>query len=338
MGSVTIGGVAIAAGEKKRISLGPVRLPSGTRIEIPCIVARGARSGPTLVVSGATHGDEIVGTAAVIQLMREIDPASLAGTLIGIPVVNIPAFDAATYLTPYDHRNMASPIYWEPKPEGTLTERLGASLSPVYRMADGYLDLHGNREPCAPMQMLFLSACKDDDTAKRTIAVADAFGLTPVDMSDPVAHPAWLGPVNDYAVPAALANGIPALMVELTKADTTLAADIGVRGCRNVMKHLGMIEGSVETQRIPALPGRYRYWGALSTQQGGLLWPQVDAGTLVRKGQTLVEVTDLWGDVVETIASPEDGFVWRFHGAHYGSGTHVAAPGADIGFFGAREG
>lgn len=334
MAALVVGESKTPPGTLNRTLLGAVKLPSGTKIEIPCIVANGAEPGPTLVISGATHGIEVVGTGAVIQAMRQLDPKKLRGAVIAIPVANIPAFDQSAYVTPQDGRNMASPIYWKSKPNGSLTERMGALLAPVYKSASCYIDLHGNREPAAPMLMLFLSACKDREVANRTIAIGDAFGLTPVDMSDPVAHPDWVGPVNDYSVPVALSNGVPALMVELTRSDTVLDSAIGARGVLNVMKHLGMIDGELEPQT--RLPGRYRYWGAFSTSVGGIVWPKVKPGDLIQPKQPIAEITDLWGDVLEVVESPGVGFVWAFLGALYGGATHAVPPGADIGFFGER--
>lgn len=338
MTPLKIGSTQIQPGTVGRTVLGSLRYPSGATIGIPCMVARGAHDGPTLVVSGATHGNEIAGTGAVIRLMQSIDPVTLSGTVIAVPVVNVPAFNQGEYSTPQDGRNMASRIYWNFDQRGTVTARLGAILGPIYQMADCYIDLHGNREPCAPMSMLFLSCAKDAGVRERTMALGDAFGVTPVDMSDPVAHPDWVGPADQYSVPVAMENGIPALMVELSKSHTVLDAERGRKGVMNVMRSLGMIAGGVEPQEPAALPGRYRYWGSLNAQAAGLLWPKVAPGALVGKGETVAEITDLYGDVLETVVSPAEGFLWSFNGALYGGGTHALPEGSDIGFFAERVG
>ena len=336
MKSLKIGTSDIAQGTKGRASLGSLRHPTGDAFGIPCIVAHGVQDGPTLVVSGATHGNEIAGTGAIIRLMQAIDPAKLRGSVIAIPVVNIPAFNQGEYATPQDGRNMASRIYWDVNPRGTLTDRLGALLGPIYQMASAYIDLHGNREPCAPMSMLFLSSARDARVRDQTIAIADAFGVTPVDMSDPVAHPDWVGPPDQYAVPSALEKGVPALMVELVRSHTVSDAERGRKGVMNVIRKLAMIEGPAEQQDPAALPGRYRYWGSIGAQAAGLLWPRVNPGALLAKGDIVAEITDLYGDVLETIVSPADGFLWSFNGAHYGGGTHALPEGSDIGFFAER--
>lgn len=336
MKALTVGSSSTAPGSKSRMVLGSVHLPSGIATGIPCIVANGVEEGPTLVVSGATHGNEIAGTAATIELMRTLDPQRMRGAVIAIPVANPLALDQGSYVTPQDGRNMASRIYWGANPNGTMTERLGAILSPIYRRADYYIDIHGNHEPAAPMCMLFLSCSRDADVREKTIKLGNAFGVTPVDMSDPIAHPAWVGSVDQYPVPVALANGIPALMVELVSSHTVLDASRGRKGVMNVMKELKMMEGSREAQEPAALPGRYHYWGSLAATAAGLAWPCVAPGKLVAKGDPLVEITDIWGDVLETLTSPTEGFLWSINGAQYGDRTHAVPEGSDLGFFAER--
>ena len=333
MKALTIGSASTAPGSKSRMVLGSVHLPSGITTGIPCIVVNGVEEGPTLVVSGATHGNEIAGTAAVIELMRMLDPQRMRGAVIAIPVANPLALDQGSYVTPQDGRNMASRIYWGANPNGTMTERLGAILSPIYQRADYYIDIHGNHQPAAPMSMLFLSCSRDADVRAKTIKLGDAFGVTPVDMSDPIAHPAWVGSVDQYPVPVAMANGIPALMVELVSSHTALDASRGRKGVMNVMKELKMMDGLKEEQDPPALPGRYHYWGSLAANAAGSAWPRVAPGKLIDKGDPVVEITDLWGDVLETLRSPAEGFLWSINGAQYGDRTHAVPEGSDLGFF-----
>ena len=57
------------------------------------MVANGVEEGKTLVLSGATHGNEIAGTAAIIEVMRALDPQQMRGAVIAIPVANPLALD-----------------------------------------------------------------------------------------------------------------------------------------------------------------------------------------------------------------------------------------------------
>src|SRR5688572_27458139 len=66
------------------------------RVRVPLYVACARRPGTTIVAVGGTHGDEYEGPVGLKNLIRELDPARLvAGRLIVIPVLNVPAFRTA---------------------------------------------------------------------------------------------------------------------------------------------------------------------------------------------------------------------------------------------------
>ena len=61
-------------------------------INIPVMVARGYEDGPTLGLTAALHGNELNGISVVQRLFREVAVSELRGTIIGVPVVNVPSF------------------------------------------------------------------------------------------------------------------------------------------------------------------------------------------------------------------------------------------------------
>ena len=64
----------------------------GNPINIPIIVAKGEKDGPILGITAAVHGNELNGISVIQRLFRELDIEDLSGTVVGIPVVNIPSF------------------------------------------------------------------------------------------------------------------------------------------------------------------------------------------------------------------------------------------------------
>ncbi|MDF1748574.1 MAG: succinylglutamate desuccinylase/aspartoacylase family protein, partial [Alphaproteobacteria bacterium] len=50
------------------------------------VIAQG--EGPTLLVTGGTHGDEYPGPVAIMRLIQDLDIQSLSGRLILIPALN----------------------------------------------------------------------------------------------------------------------------------------------------------------------------------------------------------------------------------------------------------
>src|SRR5437899_3042027 len=69
---------------------------AGPPIPWTLLVARGARPGKTLLVTAGVHGDEYEGMEAIRRLFAGLDPAEMVGAVVGLPVVNVPAYHAIT--------------------------------------------------------------------------------------------------------------------------------------------------------------------------------------------------------------------------------------------------
>src|ERR1041385_2313745 len=100
MNAFELGEVRVAPGTAWKGMLGGVSLFPAVRVAIPAVVVHGASAGPTLVATAAAHGQEIVGTGALIETVRRIDPAKLRGTLVAITVANPLAAMNGSYATP----------------------------------------------------------------------------------------------------------------------------------------------------------------------------------------------------------------------------------------------
>src|SRR5712692_7244025 len=77
------------------------------RLRVPLGVVIGPRPGPTIVAIGGTHGDEYEGPVGLKNLLNELVADDVvAGRLIVIPVLNVPAFLAGQRESPLDGGNM----------------------------------------------------------------------------------------------------------------------------------------------------------------------------------------------------------------------------------------
>jgi predicted deacylase len=334
----THGDLEVAAGARGHGILGEVPQASGATIRVPYLVVNGAQDGPTFVAIAGSHGNEVVGTGAVIEFARSIDPAELSGTVIAVPVVNIPGMAAGVYVSPVDGINMSGPLYWDAAAGGSTSQQLGALTGSVLERADYVVDVHGNNEPCSPMSMLFLEEARDAETAKVAVRMAEAFGVTPVDMSAPTAHPAWLGPSSVYPAATALGRGVPGLMVELNGARTLDDSARGARGLTSILRELGMLPAADTTEVDDTwLPGNFGYWGAIEAKEAGIVWVRHPAGVPFKAGDLLLEITDLYGEVLEEVRSPVDGFCWWYPGAPFGQSTHAIPAGSTVALIAERR-
>jgi hypothetical protein len=103
IGRITYDGGAVAPGEPANVRYTVSETYLGDPVRIPVTVVNGDREGPTLFLSAAAHGDELNGIEIVREVAHEWDHADLRGTLICMPVLNVPGFIAQErYLPIYD--------------------------------------------------------------------------------------------------------------------------------------------------------------------------------------------------------------------------------------------
>src|ERR1035437_7995267 len=112
------------------------------RVRVPLGVVCGPRPGPTIVAIGGTHGDEYEGPVGLKNLHNELTAADMiAGRLIVIPVLNVPAFQAGQRESPLDGGNMNRAFPGDAR--GTLTRRIARFVSDeVLTRSDVVIDIH----------------------------------------------------------------------------------------------------------------------------------------------------------------------------------------------------
>ena len=116
-----------------------------------------------------------------------------------------------------------------------------------------------------------------------------------------------------------LDHGIPAITPEFEgaydlKFSNEPTIEVAVRGLLNVLKHMGMISGKVEKQKEVLVLGdakpNYTFQGMTKANRGGIVHRLVDTGVKLKKGTSIAEIYNSYGDVLETIKMPMDGYVW----------------------------
>ncbi len=76
--------------------------------------------GPTVTFTGGSHGDEYEGPIALLKLARGLRAADVAGRVVIVPALNLPAVRSATRRSPVDGRNMN--LVFPGNRDGTVTE------------------------------------------------------------------------------------------------------------------------------------------------------------------------------------------------------------------------
>jgi predicted deacylase len=280
----------------------------------PVISFAGAKPGPMLFVNAGVHGGEYPAVEAVIRLSKTLDPKKNSGTVILMPVLNLPAFRMRTpFVCPIDNVNPNRVFPGDAR--GSYSEQMTHALINEFVVhADAYVDLHGGDIPEALLAFVIcrseagLADHKARDVAARSKQMALAFGLPYVlTVSKPVQPGKGL---SSYA--AAAEKGIPAILAEAGGVGQMQedAVELLCRGVTNVMRHLGMIAAE-----HPHLKGEEGSATVLTkfewvyAKSSGVWYPKVIPGDVVNKGEQIGTVGDLFGETLERVKSPVNGVV-----------------------------
>lgn len=126
-GPLIIGTGVAGPGEIARCGIPVGRDIYGNEISIPIVIINGAKSGPTLWLNGATHGDEAEGAVSIFKLLEWINPAELRGAIVACPAMNPEAFEAASRGNPLDMKAYDMNRIYPGDADGQPTERIAAA-------------------------------------------------------------------------------------------------------------------------------------------------------------------------------------------------------------------
>lgn len=290
---IKIGGVEVAAGNRKTIDLPITDLSTHIPITMPVEIVHGRRDGPRLFVCAAIHGDEINGVEIVRRLLRISALKRLRGTLIAVPIVNVPGFLTQSRYLP-DRRDLNRSFPGSKR--GSLASRLAnIFLEQVVGNATHGIDLHTgaiHRDNFPQIR----GNLDDPETEK----LARAFGV-PVIINTGIRDGSLRGAATDCGVPVIVYEAGEALRFD----EPCIRA--GVKGVTRVMRALGMLPGSNLLKPQRRIVIRSSTW--VRAPKSGLVRMNVALGQQVKQGDTLGLVADPFGENEVTVDCPADGVV-----------------------------
>jgi uncharacterized protein len=302
--SLNFPGVKIEPGRFTRASVPCAYLPDSSVVSIPLSILAGQNDGPTLWVSAAMHGTEITGTEVIRRLLREsLDPTKLRGIVVASPILSPLAYNSHQMNTPQDGYNLNRVFPGDPKM--LLSHRLANLIyTKLVKPCDYVIDLHANPSPA--MQFSIVKEGADPSVNKKSRELAAAFGITTIEML--YEHEKHR---TGTMTSCAMDDGKPSLVLELVywRRIDEVSVQTGVRGLLNVMKKIGMIDGAIEEQKDTLVIKGPLSRIELTANKGGLVFWHKTAGEKVRAREKIGIVRDPWGDVVEEVRSPVDGWV-----------------------------
>lgn len=256
----------------------------------PVLVVNGVNAGPTLCLTGTIHGDELNGIEIIRQTMYDLDPEKLSGSVVGIPIVNLPGFQQGSRYLP-DRRDLNR--HFPGRPNGSLADRIAHSLfENIIRHCDMLVDIH-----TGSLKRTNLPQLRADMNNSTVAEFTRGFDRMAVVHS--TGSPGMLRT-------AAVNAGIRAVTLEAGESHRIQEhqIDAGVNSLTSLMEKQGMISRMF----VWGDPQPVYYNSAwVRANHGGILFSEVKLGAKVSKGQILGYIADPITNAQYPIHSSSDG-------------------------------
>ncbi|ELZ66779.1 hypothetical protein C457_12109 [Haloferax prahovense DSM 18310] len=293
----TYNGGKVEPGETQDIRYGISETYLGDPVRIPVTIINGERSGPTVFLSAAAHGDELNGIEVVREVAYEWDLSDLAGTLVCMPVMNVPAFLAQQrYLPIYDRDLNRS---FPGSETSTGAKRMAHRIYQNFiAPCDLGIDFHTSTR--GRTNMLHVRADMSDPPVAR---LANAFGSHVI--IDSSGSSGMLRTESS-------ASGTPAITVEMGEAHRFQREliDEALAGVESVFAEYGLRETSTVNWpgwRTVISDENEKTW--LRADAGGIVDMHHDRGALVHEGDRICTITNPFKDDNVTVVAPFTGLL-----------------------------
>ena len=242
--------------------------------------------GPTVIFTGANHGDEYEGPIALWWLSNELKSKDIRGRVIIVPAMNYPAFKAGKRTSPIDGGNMNRTF--PGRPDGTITEIIADYFNRVLLpIADYVADMHSGGKTLDFVPFACAHVLEDKHQQARCIAAMEAFNapysLMLLELDSAKMYDTAAEKMGKVFIGTELGGGGSA-------SATTVA--IAKRGILNLLKHAGILSG--EPERGPSIslvtPDHRSF---VTSEHSGLLEMCVDLGADVKNGEVIALVHDI---------------------------------------------
>ncbi|WP_046757896.1 succinylglutamate desuccinylase/aspartoacylase family protein [Kordia jejudonensis] len=265
----------------------------GTPISIPVIVAKGAKEGKTVGITAAVHGNELNGISVIQKLFSELDTRELKGTIVGIPVVNVPSYirNQRRFIDDVD-LNHIMPGAEFGNVSHVYTWRV---VNKIINQFDYLLDLHTASN--GRVNSYYVRADMNDVTVQKMALLQNA----QIIVHNPPSDGTLRGTANEL--------GIPAITMEVGNPNLFQKGLIrdGLTGIYNLLGYLNLLDCEVEEDIVAPIICKKSYW--IYTAKGGLLTVHSQLTELVEKGDKIATIRNIFGDIVEEYFAPEKGVI-----------------------------
>lgn len=285
----------ILPGESKEVNFDVANLHTSSPVNIPVIIERSKKPGPTVLFTAGIHGDEVNGVEIIRQLIAKGINKPKIGTIICMPVINIFGFINLKREFP-DGRDLNR--VFPGSPNGSLASRVAYKLvKEIVPQANLIIDFHtgGSGRFNAP-QLRYSKDKKDlDDLAK-------VFGAPFVLYSKNLSK-SFRATCNKLKKPILLFEGGKSFHID------DIVTNSGVNGSKRILKHLGMLKTVFKSTK----PKKECLFITDSKWQrakySGMFKASVAIGSQVKKEDIIGNITDPYGKFNFFVRASNSGYI-----------------------------
>jgi len=290
---VEIRGNKIGLGENKLIKIPIDRLPTGTLIEIPVYIFNGEKAGPTILLQGGLHGDEVNSVELIRRMLIDKSYKIHRGCVIVVPLLNVFGF---LNLSRDMHGKDVNRSFPGSK-KGSLASRMAYYLmKELVANVDFGIDFHtGGAQRCNYPQLRYTPEDKNAVKLAKIFNAPFSFGSKRIPKS-------FRNECFKNNITIVVFEGGESLRLN------ELAIQKGINGTLNILKYFKMISDDVIVNNSTlSIEITSRKW--IRAKIAGLFSLAIKNGEKVSKNQILGHIMDTYGETNFEVKAPYDGYI-----------------------------
>jgi predicted deacylase len=290
-------GEKVPLGKSATVTFEVAKLHTRNTLDVPIIIERSKKPGPTILITAGIHGDEINGVEIVRQIIAKGINKPKKGTIICVPVVNVFGFLNMNRLFP-DGRDLNR--VFPGSANGSLASRVAHFvMKEIIPHVDFVMDFHtGGADRFNAAQIRII------DNDPKLTELAHVFGAPFIFYSKNL-NKSFRNSCYKLGVPMLLFEGGKSFNIHSNITNT------GVNGVKRILNHFGMLNTKfkVSKPKTNAIIIEDSKW--VRAKFSGMFKATVAINTYVEENDVLGNITDPYGSFNHFVKAPNAGYIFN---------------------------
>lgn len=265
----------------------------GLSLRVPVLIARGSKSGPVVGIVAALHGNELNGIPLIHRLFRGLQVDKIKGTIVAVIVANVPGL--LLHQRVFNDGEDLNRVF-PGRIDGNCSQIYAYNL--FHRIVNRFeylIDLH--TASFGRVNSLYIRSNMDDNRMQQMAEM-----LQPQIILN---SPAPIQTLRGQAIQL----GIPSITLEMCN-PSRIQKDVvrsSLLGVKNLLRSLKVLPGVVKKSNQETVVCTHSKW--LYTDRGGFLETIPPVTTIVREGEIVGRLRNIFGDVIQEYRAPHQGII-----------------------------